>query len=85
MDNIVAKKGTFPWAIIKLQKGHSVARNGWNGKGLSITKAEVQPLGEDGFVVGPFLFIRRENDMNCNTWVPSISDLFAEDWDIADG
>lgn len=82
----------FGQAIEALKSGKSVARIGWNGKGMFIIaingdtiKEPVNhcygSLGEDSLDVRPFLMIKG-TDNKLATWVPSIGDLFAEDWNI---
>ena len=63
----------FGKAIEALKEGKKVARKGWNGKGLFIQKEQI-----DG--IQSFFTITDTKTGRKNTWVPSISDLFGEDW-----
>lgn len=71
----------FSEAIKYLKRGFKVCRKGWNGKGLYI---EIEKGGDYKFSeLNPFLVIK--NNLNSfNTWVPSISDLMADDWMFVD-
>ena len=63
----------FSDALRYLKRGCKVARKGWNGKGLFIQKEQI-----DG--IQSFFTITDTKTGRKNTWVPSISDLFGEDW-----
>ena len=63
----------FGVAISFLKDGKKVARKGWNGKGLFIQKEQIDDIQS-------FFTITDTKTGRKNTWVPSISDLFAEDW-----
>ncbi len=71
----------FGEAIKYLKRGIKVARKGWNGKGMYIQYCE----GKDHefSIIEPFLLIKNVKN-SFNTWVPSISDLLAEDWGLVD-
>ena len=63
----------FGSAVYALKQGKKVARSGWNGKGMYIRYVPTtNSLNEH-------LEIKNVKD-TFNTWVPSISDLLAEDW-----
>ena len=83
----VAPIGSFSWALMRLKEGAKIQRKGWNGKGMWITVYE-QPLfapitvKDNNYKIDcPMLFIKTVKG-TLNTWVPSISDLFAEDWEV---
>lgn len=65
----------FSLALNELEAGHKIARKGWNGKGMWVELRWCTPGINPHFVIlnaqGTF-----------DTWVPSVSDLLAEDWDI---
>lgn len=63
----------FGQALKALRNGSSIARNGWEGKGLSVR------LGPAAYAIH-FVIIRGQGWPN--TWVPSVSDCFADDWYI---
>lgn len=69
----------FSRALRILKEGKKVAREGWNGKGMYIQYV----LGKDHehAIIEPFLVIKNVKN-SFNTWVPSISDLLAEDWSV---
>ncbi len=73
------KNLTFGLALEALKVGNKIARNGWNGKGMWV---EFNLGGNYSFSeILPFFMIK--NVLNSfNTWVPSISDILAEDWYI---
>ena len=63
----------FGSAVYALKQGKKVARSGWNGKGMYIRYVPTtNSLNEH-------LEIKNVKD-TFDTWVPSISDLLAEDW-----
>lgn len=67
----------FGEALKYLKRGLKVCRKGWNGKGMYI---DMDKGGDYKFSeIYPFFVIK--NVLNSfNTWVPSVSDLMAEDW-----
>lgn len=86
----IAPIGSFSWALIKLKEGAKVQRKGWNGKGMYIyyvpaakykacTVAARKEFG-DTVPYEPYLAIKNVKG-TINTWVPSISDLFDDDWE----
>lgn len=63
----------FGSSVYALKQGKKVARSGWNGKGMYIRYVPTtNSLNEH-------LEIKNVKD-TFDTWVPSISDLLAEDW-----
>ena len=86
----------FSKALKRLKEGKHIARKGWNGKTLEIIKRNGYPNGipcnestakEYGLEVGelfycnPYLQIHNKEKNTVDTWIPSVSDLFAEDWE----
>lgn len=80
-------------AIKALKEGKRVTRPSWNGSGQFVyyippskaqaqTDTEKEIAGEDGTVFYGGYLILRTSYGTLNTWVPSISDLLAEDWHI---
>lgn len=65
----------FGDALQVLKNGGKVARNGWNGKGMFVFVNHLTSISNPilllSNVIGEF-----------NTWIPSITDLFAEDWEV---
>lgn len=86
----------FGGALSALRAGKRVARAGWNGKGMfaymvpaasypAQTGAAKAHYGEGAMVPYNAYFALKGVDDTVNTWVPSISDLFAEDWHVVEG
>lgn len=84
---------TFQGALAALKDGHRIARAGWNGKGMFAymvpaasypvqTGAAKAHFGEGTLVPYNAYFALKGVDDTVNTWVPSISDLLAEDWQV---
>jgi hypothetical protein len=69
----------FGSALSLLKVGEKVARKGWNGKGMYIQY--VRGMDFEHAIIKPFLVIKNVKN-SFNTWVPSISDLLADDWEI---
>ena len=71
----------FSMALELLKKGKKLARAGWSGKGLyvQLTKGGDYEFSE----ILPF-FVLKNSHNSFNTWVPSVSDLLAEDWEIVE-
>jgi len=72
---------TFGEAIEALKSGYKVCRKGWNGKGMYIEYCKDKD--HDFSIIEPFLLIKNVKN-SFNTWVPSISDLMAEDWEVVE-
>ena len=85
----------FGDALLLLKLGQKVARIGWNGKGMfvflvpgSTFKVNRPPLlgiYPEGTEINyrPHIDIKNV-DGSIATWVPSITDLMAEDWAIVE-
>lgn len=85
----------FGDALTALKAGLKVQREGWNGKGMfvflvpgSTFKVNRPPLlgiYPEGTEINyrPHLDIKNV-DGSIATWVPSITDLMAEDWHVVD-
>lgn len=71
----------FSWALRMLKAGKKVARGGWNGKGMHVEMCN----GKDYSIsmIEPFFVIKNVKN-SFNTWVPSVSDILAEDWDTVE-
>ena len=84
---------TFGDAVEALKAGQKVARAGWNGKGMFVyyvpaasypvqTGAAKSFFGEGSLVpYNAYMAIKNVND-TVSTWVPSVNDVLAEDWEI---
>jgi hypothetical protein len=62
----------FSHALDLIVESHKLARTGWNGKNMYVSI--VRKFG----TVEPFFILVQPT--KSNTWVPSISDLLADDW-----
>lgn len=72
----------FSDAFIRLKAGRAVAREGWNGQGLFV---RAQFPDENSKMGNPYLYINAKAlGGECNPWVPSQTDLFAEDWFVVE-
>lgn len=69
----------FSDALRHLKSGQKLARAGWNGKGMYV---QLNPAKDfKNTELCPFLTIKNVRN-SFDTWVPSISDLLATDWEI---
>ena len=93
-DQHIESGMTFGAAIEALKVGQSVARAGWNGKGMFIylvpaasypaqTGAAKAYFGKDALVPYAAYLALKNVDGTVNTWAPSVSDALAEDWALA--
>lgn len=70
----------FSEALEVVKNGSKITRVGWNGKGLFV---EVQFPDEHSKMGNPYLYIdAKALGGKLTPWVPSQTDLFAEDWEI---
>lgn len=69
---------SFGHAIAAMKEGHKVARAGWNGKGMSISRID------GGYHQYNTHFLIKQVDGSLSTWVPSVGDCEADDWHIAE-
>ena len=72
---------TIGEAIKALKQGKKVCRRGWNGKGMYIQYNKARDFEHSELC--PFLTIKNVRN-SFDTWVPSIWDLMAEDWEIVE-
>lgn len=99
MSDLIAVNGSFEWAMLELKAGGRVSRAGWNGKGMylvrnpGLTAQTVQEgdwRAEAGVPVNT-IFDYLPNieifnaDGNFVPWVPSQTDIEANDWNILAG
>lgn len=93
-DQRIESGMTFGAAIEALKVGQSVARAGWNGKGMFVylvpaasypvqTGAAKAYFGKDALVPYAAYLALKNVDGTVNTWAPSVSDALAEDWALA--
>lgn len=67
---------TFEQALSHMKEGGAVSRSGWNGNGMTayITDLKISQTHTTLFVL--------KSTTSYNQWVPSASDLLAEDWEL---
>jgi hypothetical protein len=94
MEQAVANRTTdlnFGFALQALKNGYKIVRPGWNGKGMfiyyvpggtfpTLTDVAKQEFG-DHVTYNPYFAIKNVNG-TVSTWVPSVNDCLAEDWEI---
>lgn len=66
--------------LLYFPEGTSMAREGWNGKGMSVAVQLPDALSK---MSQPYLYIRTA-DGNTVPWVPSQADMFTADWVLTD-
>lgn len=75
---------SFSEALEAIKAGVRVARKGWNGKGMWVVCMPIHgKFTTHDFsakLSHPILLIKNANG-TFSTWVPSITDIFAEDWE----
>lgn len=64
------------------KKGVKIARQGWNGKGMYVKITTF--VTEEGIPIDNLGLIIKTPTGKFNNWIPSITDLFAEDWVIVE-
>lgn len=68
----------FGEAIEALKQGYSVARKGWNGKGMWLSLQEPDEFSK---MTLPYIYMKTACD-NQVPWLASQTDMLAEDWEI---
>ena len=85
----------FGEALKLLKQGKKVARKGWNGKGQFVyyvpadryvakTDAAKSVMDKDGKVNYRAYLALKTAQGDIATWVPSVSDCLAEDWEVVE-
>lgn len=83
----------FGEVVLKLKEGHKASRAGWNGKGMFIyyvpsasypaqTGAAKSFFGDSALVPYNAYLAIKNVDNTVSTWVPSVNDVLAEDWNV---
>lgn len=83
----------FDQALLALKEGKRITRTGWNGKGMFAymvpaasypvqTGAAKEYFGEGSMISYRDYFALKTVDENVAVWVPSTSDILAEDWEV---
>lgn len=83
---------TFGLAIEAMKKGHKVAREGWNGKGMWIALVEADTyhelysvLSKESTIVNsnsPYIIMKTANQDFQPGWLASQADILSDDWQI---
>jgi hypothetical protein len=68
----------FGNALNALKSGHSVARSGWNGKGMWL---RLQRPDDDSKMTLPYIYMSTAQG-DLVPWLASQTDMLAEDWEI---
>jgi hypothetical protein len=72
----------FEQALAALKNGEKLSRDGWNGKGMFVM---VQTPDEHSKMTKPYFYITVTGDSETRVpWVPSVTDLMAEDWTVVE-
>jgi len=71
---------TFGLAVEATGKGYAITREGWNGKGKHVIRTKLYT--PDNIQVNNDCLLLFNIDKMYNTWVPSITDIMAEDWKV---
>jgi len=86
----------FSQALGSIKAGNKVCRAGWNGKGMfvflvlgstfKVSRPPLLGIFPEGTEVNyrPHIDIKGA-DGSISTWVPSIGDIMAEDWEVIYG
>jgi hypothetical protein len=69
----------FGLALVAVKEGKRISRAGWNGKGMFVYR--IPTTVHNSTTVNEHLVIKNVNN-TVSTWVPSINDVFAEDWTV---
>jgi hypothetical protein len=86
----------FGDALQAIKQGSKIARKGWNGKGMFVylvpaakypaTRNELGTMldhsDDDGLVSYNAYMAIKNVDGTVSTWVPSVNDCLAEDWEL---
>jgi len=94
-DNSYQANGnlSFGHALVALNKGKKLARTGWNGKDMFIylfppaaykTQTDVAKKHFGETVLYNAYFAIRNVNNTVSTWVPSVNDCLANDWQIVE-
>lgn len=68
----------FQHALVNLKHGKSVARSGWNGKGMWV---KVQWPDAHSKMTQPYIYMKTA-DGGLVPWLASQTDLLASDWEV---
>lgn len=83
----------FSQALKEVKQGNAIQRRGWNDKGMFVylvpgnsypvnTEIAQTFFGKDALVpYEPYFALKNVTD-TVSTWVPSVNDCLADDWEI---
>lgn len=77
LEEFLVRKFNFGWALDSLWQGKRVFRSGWNGQGMYLM-LQMPDVGSK--MTAPYIYIKTV-DNKLVPWVPSQTDLLADDWD----
>lgn len=80
MENTDTVLLTFSETLEGLKADKTYARKGWNGKNLTVKLMSALEDRFNGYDFNPFFIIINSDSSVINPWVPSVSDILAEDW-----
>jgi hypothetical protein len=91
LNILTSSVSSFEHALIALKDGKRIARSGWNGKGMFAylvpaasypvqTGAAKEHFGEGSLVPYRAYMALKTVDEDVAVWVPSVSDILADDW-----
>ena len=87
-EPVAAKNLSFSAALVAAKAGHVIRREGWNGAGLNVCLFRPREAG-DPTTVPFFVIINPPTHATApnlrSSWVPSQTDMLAEDWLIVPG
>ena len=66
----------FGEALVQMELGRKVTRNGWNGKGMYL---EIQLPDENSKMTRPYIYMKTAQG-DLVPWVASQTDLLSNDW-----
>jgi len=72
----------FGSALLNLKERHKVARMGWNGKGMYLTLIPAGNAMYQGYDMQNCIGMKTADNKMQPGWVPSQTDILAEDWII---
>lgn len=72
---------SFSVALSGLKRGHKVARSGWNDKGTYVQLRNGMDM--EHAVLNAYFTIKNAKN-SFDIWVPSVSDILAEDWGVVE-
>lgn len=91
--NMKTNSLTFSHALDAIKLGKKIARTGWNGKGMFVyfvpaasypaqTGVAKEYFGAAALVPYAAYMAIKNVDETVSTWVPSVNDVLAEDWQV---